>query len=359
MTYPKVSHTDATPPASRARRRFPAIEEARAGLLGGRRHLPGERRAARRRHRRRQRVRLLRRPALRQRAAALRPPADRLRQGPHPALPDDARPAGRAPLRLGHPRPARRARGDAPARHQDHRRDPRARHREVQRRLPRVGPQVHRRVARLRHPPGALGRLRPRLQDHEPRLHGVGDVGLQAAARQGPGLRGLPRPALLLERRDAAVQPRAADGRRRLPGPPGPGRHRRLPARDAGEDDELAACSPWSGRPRRGPCRPTSRSWSARTSSTSSSRRPSRAPTPRRATSSPRRGWRRTPASSTRRASEPQVVGRYRGADLVGRTYTPPFSYYLGHERAFRLVAGRVRHHHRRHRAGAHRRRLR
>jgi len=35
---------------------------------------------------------------------------------------------------------------------------------------------------------------------------------------------------------------------------------------------------------------------------------------------------------------EPDVVGRYRGADLVGRTYTPPFSYYLGHENAFRLV---------------------
>ena len=56
---------------------------------------------------------------------------------------------------------------------------------------------------------------------------------------------------------------------------------------------------------------------------------------------------------------EPQVVGRYRGADLVGRTYTPPFGYYLGHERAFRAGAGRVRHDDRRHRAGAHRRRLR
>ena len=39
-----------------------------------------------------------------------------------------------------------------------------------------------------------------------------------------------------------------------------------------------------------------------------------------------------------RDADEPHVVGRHRGADLVGRTYTPPFSYYLGHERAFRLV---------------------
>ncbi len=37
-------------------------------------------------------------------------------------------------------------------------------------------------------------------------------------------------------------------------------------------------------------------------------------------------------------SDEPVVVGRYRGADLVGRTYTPPFSYYLGHENAFRLV---------------------
>ena len=36
---------------------------------------------------------------------------------------------------------------------------------------------------------------------------------------------------------------------------------------------------------------------------------------------------------------EPKVVGRYTGAQLVGRTYTPPMSYYLGHEGAFRVVA--------------------
>jgi hypothetical protein len=51
-------------------------------------------------------------------------------------------------------------------------------------------------------------------------------------ARQGPGLRGLPDPALLLERPDAAVQPRAADGRGRLPDASGPGDHRRLPPGD-------------------------------------------------------------------------------------------------------------------------------
>ena len=55
----------------------------------------------------------------------------------------------------------------------------------------------------------------------------------------------------------------------------------------------------------------------------------------------------------------PEILARFTGAELVGSTYTPPFSYYLGRERAFRLVAGGVRHHHGRHRAGAHRRRLR
>ncbi|QBX54466.1 isoleucine--tRNA ligase [Nocardioides seonyuensis] len=37
-------------------------------------------------------------------------------------------------------------------------------------------------------------------------------------------------------------------------------------------------------------------------------------------------------------SDEPTIVGRYTGADLVGRGYTPPFSYYLGHDNAFRLV---------------------
>ena len=135
---------------------------------------------------------------------------------------------------------------------------------DVQRQVPRVGAEVHRRVARLRHPPGALGRLRQRLQDARARLHGVGDLGVQAALRQGPGLRGLPRAALLLERPDAAVQPRAADGRRRLQDT---ARTRRSPSACASRP----ASWPWSGRRRRGPCRPTSRSWSAPTSTTSSS----------------------------------------------------------------------------------------
>ena len=118
---------------------FPEIEERVLAYWDEDDTFRAQRRAARPGRGRRQRVRLLRRPAVRQRAAALRPPADRLRQGPRAALPDHARPARRAPLRLGHPRPARRARGDAAQRHQDHRRDRRDGHRQVQRGLPRVG----------------------------------------------------------------------------------------------------------------------------------------------------------------------------------------------------------------------------
>jgi isoleucyl-tRNA synthetase len=34
----------------------------------------------------------------------------------------------------------------------------------------------------------------------------------------------------------------------------------------------------------------------------------------------------------------PEVLQRFRGVDLLESTYTPPMSYYLGHERAFRVV---------------------
>ena len=36
---------------------------------------------------------------------------------------------------------------------------------------------------------------------------------------------------------------------------------------------------------------------------------------------------------------DPEVTWRGPGAELVGLTYTPPFSYYLGHPKAFRVVA--------------------
>ena len=51
--------------------------------------------------------------------------------------------------------------------------------------LPCLGAALHRRVAGVRRAAGPVGRLRQRLQDPRPRLHGVGDVGLQALWDKG------------------------------------------------------------------------------------------------------------------------------------------------------------------------------
>ena len=48
------------------------------------------------------------------------------------------------------------------------------------------------------------------------------------------------------------------------------------------------------------------------------------------------------------------VVERLKGTDLVGRTFTPPFDYYLGHPQGAPRLPGRVRHHRGRHRPGPH-----
>ena len=50
-------------------------------------------------------------------------------------------------------------------------------------------------------------------------------------------------------------------------------------------------------------------------------------------------GEARLPAYAREFGDEPVVVERLKGSDLLGRTYTPPFSYYLGHKNAFRIVA--------------------
>ncbi len=46
----------------------------------------------------------------------------------------------------------------------------------------------------------------------------------------------------------------------------------------------------------------------------------------------------RLPAYARELGDQPEVLARHTGAELLGSTYTPPFDYYLGHERAFRLV---------------------
>ena len=202
-----------------------------------------------------QRVRLLRRAPVRQRPASLRAPDHGLRQGRDPAVADDAGQAGRAQVRLGLPRPARGGRGRAAAWHLGQGRDPGDGHREVQRSLPRIGAAVHPRVARLRDPPGPLGRLRQRLQDARHLLHGERHVGFQAVVGQGPDLRGFQGPAVLLAVRDAALQPRTADGRRRLQGPAGPVGDGPVQAGDrrmaAGVDDDAVDAPVQRGRRRR------------------------------------------------------------------------------------------------------------
>jgi isoleucyl-tRNA synthetase len=47
----------------------------------------------------------------------------------------------------------------------------------------------------------------------------------------------------------------------------------------------------------------------------------------------------RLPAYARELGETPTVVSRHTGADLVGSTYVPPFSYFEGHANAFRVVA--------------------
>jgi isoleucyl-tRNA synthetase len=47
----------------------------------------------------------------------------------------------------------------------------------------------------------------------------------------------------------------------------------------------------------------------------------------------------RLPAYARELGEDPEVLVRLTGADLVGLTYTPPFTYFAGHANAFRVVA--------------------
>jgi hypothetical protein len=201
-------------------------------------------------------------------------------------------------------------------------------------------------VARLRHPPGPLGRLRQRLQDPRPGLHGIGHVGLQDPVGQGSGLPGLPRPLVLLARRHPAVGHRDQDGRR-LPRPAGPGRHRRAAAvrgRRSGRrlgpdlDDHAvdAAVQPRDGG------QPGRRLRAGR--GEGRALRPRRRP-PRRVR--PELG------------EEPNVLRTFPGTELLGLSYTPPFDFFVGRAQRAPRARRRLRHHRRRHRPRPHRARVR
>ena len=181
---------------------------------------------------RRARLRLLRRPAVRDRAAALRPSAGRHHQGHRAALLDHARLPRGAALRLGLPWPAGRVRDGEASSSSRSRRDIDVRHGQVQRSLPRHRAALHRRMAQDGAPHGPLGGLRQRLQDHGPRLHGIGLVGVQADLGQGADLRGLQGDALLPALRDTAVELRNVAGLRHVQDPAITVRFRATPESD-------------------------------------------------------------------------------------------------------------------------------
>ena len=170
--------------------------------------------------------------------------------------------------------------------------------------------------------------------------------------REGPGLRGLPGPALLLERRDPAVQPRAADGRGRLPDAAGPRGHRRLPAGDR-RDRLVWTTTPWTLPSNLlimvGPDIEYVVVESDVTGTTE-----------RYVVGAARlAAYARELKNADSESVDDQVVQRLTGRDLLGRSYTPPFTYFAGPPAQPPGRRGRLRHHRGRHRAGAQRRRLR
>ena len=83
------------------------------------------------------------------------------------------------------------------------------RHRQLQRGLQHIRLALREGMARDNDPGRALGRLRPRLQDDGPGLHGVHLVGSKEPVGQGSHLRGPLYPPLLSALLDRPLQPRA------------------------------------------------------------------------------------------------------------------------------------------------------
>ena len=209
--------------------------------------------------------------------------------------------------------------------------------------------RVHRRVARVRHPAGALGRLRPRLQDPRPRLHGVGDVGLQAAV----ATRGWPTRASASCRTAGTTRPRCPTtscGWTRTS--TRCGRTRRSPSGCRLETGELAADLDDDAR---GRCRPTCDHGRPR-----HRLRRGRVRRHRHAPSGTSLGAARLAAYARELKNDDsesvvdQVVERLTGRDLLGRTLHAAVHLLPRASRtAHRVRRGRLRHHRGRHRAGA------
>mmetsp|Transcript_26329 Transcript_26329/g.54992 ORF Transcript_26329/g.54992 Transcript_26329/m.54992 type:complete len:354 (+) Transcript_26329:427-1488(+) len=107
---------------------------------------------------------------------------------------------------MGLPRPPRRVRDRPEAQHHPPRSGPRDGRRQVQRHLPRHRHAVHQGVGEDRHATRTVGRLRERLQDDGPHVHGERVVGVQGAVSEGSGVPGVQGHALQHRVRDAVEQ---------------------------------------------------------------------------------------------------------------------------------------------------------
>ena len=134
-------------------------------------------------------------------------------------------------------------------------------------------------------------------------------MGAEAAVGQGPALRGLQGRPVLPARRHVALQPRGLAG---LQGRRGPERLRPLPGHQAGGRAARGRHAARVDDDARGRWSPTPRSPSTPSSPTCA--RP-------RATCWPRRSSRACSART------PQVADRFKGADMVGAGYEPPFPF--------------------------------
>jgi hypothetical protein len=262
-----------------------------------------------------------------------------------PALPDDARPSASSAASAGTPTACPPSSRRAPARHQDHRRDPRARHREVQRGLPHLGAEVHRRVARYVTRQARwvdfdndYKTMTPYMESSCGRSSSCGTRAWSTRASGSCPTAGT---------RDAAVQPRDCAWTTTSTA------MRQDPALtvgfafdlDRGDRRRRAARS---GRRRRGRCRPTSRSRSARhrlrVVESDGTRRYVLG-------RGPARGVR--PLSEDPRSSARSRARARSAAPTRRRSTTSPAP------NAFRVLAGRLRHDRGRHRHRAHGARLR
>ena len=286
-------------------------------------------------------------PPVRQRPAALWAPAHRLRQGHRAALPDDARPPRRAPLRLGLPRPAGRDGGREGARRL------RSRRRSSSTASTRFNDALpHARCCATRRSGSSYVTRQARwvdfderLQDHGPLLHGERHVGLQAALGQGPRLRRRPRHAVLVGGRDAALELR--DAPRRLVSRRARTRRSRCAFADRASDgDARPTRRAGRGRRRRGRCRRTWRSRSVPTIDYAIMRASGE-----RCVLIADRGARSYDEGTRGRA---QVVDAAQGRELVGGAIEPLFPYFAEHRERVPRARRRLRRHRRGHRHRAH-----